>query len=119
LTPQGAAVVAVPSSDRHHDGAAGKAAAVAAVVVAVVLDLWMVVRGSGEVADGVVVHGDSGIVNPMHESRDLHTFMGSLHAPDFHLESFHEVLDGLFVLLLDVVDFYRIIDILLLLHEIC
>nr|GFB88658.1 hypothetical protein [Tanacetum cinerariifolium] len=39
--------------------AAGKAAVVAAVVVAVVLDLWMVVRGSGEVADGVVVHGDS------------------------------------------------------------
>nr|GEW65604.1 hypothetical protein [Tanacetum cinerariifolium] len=40
--------------------AAGKAVAVV-VVPAVVVDLWMVVRGSGEVADGMVVHGDSGV----------------------------------------------------------
>nr|GEY11578.1 hypothetical protein [Tanacetum cinerariifolium] len=49
------------------------------------------------------------IVNPMHESGDSHTFWGSFHAPNFHFEPFHEVFDGLSVLLLDVVDFYMIL----------
>ncbi|GKA18997.1 hypothetical protein Tco_0698912 [Tanacetum coccineum] len=53
----------------------------------------------------------------MYESRDPLALRGSLHASGFHLESFHEVLDGLSVPLLDIVDFYGIFDVLLLLHE--
>nr|GEU48352.1 hypothetical protein [Tanacetum cinerariifolium] len=35
---------------------------------------------------------------------------GSLHAPGFHFEPFHEVFDGLSVILLDVMGFYKIFD---------
>ncbi|GKA93883.1 reverse transcriptase domain-containing protein [Tanacetum coccineum] len=58
------------------------------------------------------------VVNPMHESGDPHAFKGYLHAFGFHLESFHELRDGLSVSLFDIVDFDRIFDILLLLHEV-
>ncbi|GJS58791.1 hypothetical protein Tco_0653575 [Tanacetum coccineum] len=54
----------------------------------------------------------------MHESGDPHALRGSLHASSFHLESFHEVLNGLSIPLLDIVDFYGIFDVLLLLHEV-
>ncbi|GJV59519.1 hypothetical protein Tco_1465619, partial [Tanacetum coccineum] len=53
----------------------------------------------------------------MHDSEDPHVLGGSLHVSGFHLESFHELLDGLSVPLLDIVDFDGIIDVLLLLHE--
>ncbi|GJU96188.1 hypothetical protein Tco_1320944 [Tanacetum coccineum] len=53
----------------------------------------------------------------MHESGDPHALKGSLYASGFHLESFHELLDGLSVSLLDIVDFDEIFDVLLLLHE--
>ncbi|GKA73830.1 hypothetical protein Tco_0845466 [Tanacetum coccineum] len=59
------------------------------------------------------------VVNLMHECEDPHALGGSLHASDFHLESFHELLDGIFIPLLDIVDFDGIFDILLLLHELC
>ncbi|GKD25275.1 hypothetical protein Tco_1231489 [Tanacetum coccineum] len=59
------------------------------------------------------------VVNPMQESEDPHALRGSLHASSFHLESFHELLDGLSVPLLDIVDFDGIFDVLLLLHEAC
>ncbi|GJX02991.1 hypothetical protein Tco_0188907 [Tanacetum coccineum] len=53
-TPQGAAVVAVPSSDRHHDGGGG---------VTVMVDLWWkrggVPRKFGDSSEGrVVVRSD-------------------------------------------------------------
>ncbi|GJZ88911.1 hypothetical protein Tco_0660693 [Tanacetum coccineum] len=51
----------------------------------------------------------------MHESEDPHALEGSLHASGFHLELFHELLDGLSVPLLDIVNFDRIFDVLLLL----
>ncbi|GKD40720.1 amidohydrolase 1 [Tanacetum coccineum] len=46
----------------------------------------------------------------MHESGDPHAPRGSLYASDFHLESFHKLLDGLSVPLLDIVDFDGIFD---------
>ncbi|GKE06156.1 hypothetical protein Tco_1398174 [Tanacetum coccineum] len=39
----------------------------------------------------------------MYEFGDPHALRGSLHASGFHLESFHEFLDGLSVPLLDIV----------------
>ncbi|GJR78175.1 hypothetical protein Tco_0148960 [Tanacetum coccineum] len=41
----------------------------------------------------------------MHESRDPHALRGSLHVSGFHLESFYELLNGLSVPLLDIIDF--------------
>ncbi|GKC53722.1 hypothetical protein Tco_1076467, partial [Tanacetum coccineum] len=57
------------------------------------------------------------VVNPIHEFGDPHALKSSLHASCFHLESFHELLDGLSVPLLNIVDFDGVFDVLLLLHE--
>ncbi|GKG39377.1 hypothetical protein Tco_0463522, partial [Tanacetum coccineum] len=57
------------------------------------------------------------VVDPVYESGDPHALRGSFHESGFHLESFHEVLDGLSFPLLDIVDFYGIFDMLLLLHK--
>ncbi|GJY99686.1 hypothetical protein Tco_0517116 [Tanacetum coccineum] len=46
------------------------------------------------------------VVNPMHEFGDSHALRGPLHASSFNLESIHEILDGLFIPLLDIVDFH-------------
>ncbi|GJV93648.1 hypothetical protein Tco_1541461 [Tanacetum coccineum] len=43
------------------------------------------------------------VVNPMHESGGSHALMGPLHASNFNLESLYEILDGLFIPLLDIV----------------
>ncbi|GJR44950.1 hypothetical protein Tco_1313053 [Tanacetum coccineum] len=59
------------------------------------------------------------VVNPMHESGDPHALRGSLHESGLHLESFHELFDGLSVPLLDIVDFNEIFNVLLLLHDVC
>ncbi|GKF93952.1 hypothetical protein Tco_0283652, partial [Tanacetum coccineum] len=55
------------------------------------------------------------VVNPMHESKDSHALRGSLHAPSLNFEPFHEILDGLSILMLDIVDFHWIFYVLLLL----
>ncbi|GJY22034.1 hypothetical protein Tco_0394600 [Tanacetum coccineum] len=46
------------------------------------------------------------VVNPMHESGGSHALRGPLHASNFNLESLYEILDGLFIPLLDIVDFH-------------
>ncbi|GJX96735.1 hypothetical protein Tco_0352533 [Tanacetum coccineum] len=59
------------------------------------------------------------VVNSMHKSEDSHALRGPLHTSSFNLESLHEILDGLSIPLLDIVDFHWIFDVLLLLHKIC
>nr|GEY30587.1 hypothetical protein [Tanacetum cinerariifolium] len=56
-----------------------------------------------------------GIGDPVYEFRDSHAFRGSLNVFALNFESFHEVFCGFPFSLLDVVDFYRILDALLLL----
>nr|GEW34106.1 hypothetical protein [Tanacetum cinerariifolium] len=56
-----------------------------------------------------------GICDPVHESEDSHAFRGSLNVPTLDFESLHKVLCGLSFSLLDVVNFHRILDALLLL----
>nr|GEW36663.1 hypothetical protein [Tanacetum cinerariifolium] len=60
-----------------------------------------------------------GVIDPMHEPGDSHALRSSLHTSGFNLESLSEILDGFSILLFDIVDFYWILDVLLLLHKIC
>ncbi|GJS55969.1 RNA-directed DNA polymerase, eukaryota [Tanacetum coccineum] len=54
------------------------------------------------------------VSNPVHESRDSHAFRSSFNMPTLGFESLHKVLCGFSLSLLDVVDFYRILNALLL-----
>nr|GFA88467.1 reverse transcriptase domain-containing protein [Tanacetum cinerariifolium] len=57
------------------------------------------------------------IGDPVHESRYSHALRGSLNISTLNFESLHEVLCGFPFSLLDVVDFYRILDALLLMKH--
>ncbi|GJQ89980.1 hypothetical protein Tco_0001119, partial [Tanacetum coccineum] len=54
----------------------------------------------------------------VHEFEDSHAFWGSLNMPTLSLKSLHKIFRGFPFSLLDVMDFYRIVDTLLLLKEV-
>ncbi|GKE68540.1 hypothetical protein Tco_1526612 [Tanacetum coccineum] len=47
----------------------------------------------------------------MHEFGDSHALGGPFHASSFNLELLHEILDGLSIPLLDIIDFHWILEI--------
>ncbi|GKC75850.1 hypothetical protein Tco_1126624, partial [Tanacetum coccineum] len=56
-----------------------------------------------------------GVGDFVHESGDSHAFWGSFNMPTLSFKSLHEIIRGFPFSLLDVVDFYQILDTLLLL----
>ncbi|GKA88255.1 hypothetical protein Tco_0810019 [Tanacetum coccineum] len=59
-----------------------------------------------------------GVGDSVHKSGDSHTFRSSLNMPTLSFKSSHKIFSGFPFSLLDVVDFYQILDALILLKEV-